>query len=38
VKCPVTKVEEGNGIVVVYAKEGTERERRSFKDGVEVFD
>ena len=38
VKCPVTKVEEGNGIVVVYTKEGTERERRSFKDGVEVFD
>ena len=38
VKCPVTKVEEGNGIVVVYAKEGAERERRSFKDGVEVFD
>ncbi len=38
VKCPVTKVEKGTGVVVVYGKEGTERERRSFKDGVEVFD
>ena len=37
-KCPDTKVVEGNGILVVYKKDGTEKERQAFRDGVEAFD
>ena len=37
-RCPETNVKDGNGVVVSYDKEGTERHRLSFKDGVEVYE
>ena len=37
-KCPDTNVKDGNGILVVYDKEGVENTRLKFKDGVEVFE
>ncbi len=37
-KCPDTNVKDGNGILVVYDKEGMENARLRFKDGVEVYE
>jgi hypothetical protein len=37
-KCPDTNLKAGNGILVVYDKEGTENTRQRFKDGVEVYE
>jgi hypothetical protein len=37
-KCPETNVVDGNGVVVSYDKEGMEHHRRSFKDGIEVYE
>ena len=37
-KCPDTNVKDGNGILVVYDKEGTENARQRFQDGVEVYE
>ena len=37
-RCPETNVKDGNGVVVSYDKEGMERHRLSFKDGVEVYE
>ena len=37
-KCPVTNVVNGNGVVVVYNEDGTERVRLTYKDGVKVED
>ena len=37
-RCPETNVKDGNGVVVSYDKEGTERHRLLFKDGVEVYE
>jgi hypothetical protein len=37
-KCPDTNVKDGNGILVVYDKEGVENTRWIFKDGVEVYE
>jgi hypothetical protein len=37
-KCPVTNVVNGNGVVVVYEEDGTERVRLTFKNGEEVED
>lgn len=37
-KCPVTNVVNGNGVVVVYEEDGTERVRLNFKNGEPVFD
>ena len=37
-KCPVSNVKDGNGVLVVYYKDGTEDSRATFKDGEEVFD
>ncbi len=37
-RCPETNVKHGNGVLVSYDKEGMERHRRSFKDGVEVYE
>ena len=38
-KCPVTNVEDGNGVVVVYNwPDGTEMEHLIFKDGERVRD
>ena len=37
-KCPVTNFADGNGIVVVYNEDGTERVRLTYKDGKRVKD
>ena len=37
-KCPVTNVVNGNGVVVVYEEDGTERVRLTFKNGEPVLD
>ena len=37
-KCPVTNIEEGNGIIVHYKDDGTEDFRKYFKEGVRVQD
>ena len=37
-KCPDTNVKDGNGILVAYDKEGMEDTRRSFRNGVEVYE
>ena len=37
-RCPETNVKDGNGVVVSYDKEGMEHNRRSFKEGVEVYE
>jgi len=34
--CPVTKVKDGNGVVVYYNDDGTEAYRLTFKDGARV--
>jgi antitoxin component YwqK of YwqJK toxin-antitoxin module len=35
-KCPVTNVKDGNGIWVMYNKNGTEQYRLNYKDGEEL--
>jgi antitoxin component YwqK of YwqJK toxin-antitoxin module len=35
-KCPVTNVVNGNGVVVEYKEDGTEKRRQSYKDGISV--
>ena len=37
-KCPVTNVNDGNGVWVLYNDDGTELVRRTYKDGYPVFD
>ena len=37
VKCPVTNVNNGNGVLVDYNEDGTEKNRLTFKDGKPVF-
>jgi len=37
-KCPDTNLKAGNGILVVYNKDGMENARWRFKDGVEVYE
>ena len=37
-KCPVTNFADGNGVVVLYREDGTERRRITYKDGKIVFD
>ena len=37
-KCPVTNVKDGNGVLVIYNKDGTDLMRVTFKDGVIVLD
>ena len=37
-KCPDTNVVDGNGVVVVYNEDGTERVRLTYKDGKRVKD
>ena len=37
-KCPVTNFVNGNGVVVVYNEDGTERVRLTYKDGKRVKD
>ena len=37
-KYPDTNVEDGNGILVVYNKDGMENDRQRFKEGVEVYE
>ena len=37
-KCPVTKVVNGNGVVVRYYDDGTESGRQIYKDGEVVRD
>ena len=37
-KCPVTNFVNGNGVVVVYNEDGTERVRLTYKDGERVKD
>ena len=37
-KCPVTNVKDGNGVMVSYKEDGTEFDRVTYKDGVEVED
>ena len=32
-KCPISKIENGNGILVVYNDDGTEKHRLTYKDG-----
>jgi antitoxin component YwqK of YwqJK toxin-antitoxin module len=32
-KCPETNLKDGNGVVVVYEEDGTEKARATFKDG-----
>ena len=36
-KCTVTNVKDGNGVALWYSEDGTERGRRTYKDG-EVVD
>lgn len=36
-KCPVTNVKDGNGVIVWYNKDGTERSRFTYKNGEQVF-
>ena len=38
VKCTVTNVKEGNGVVVEYKEDGTEEYRFTYKDGERVRD
>jgi antitoxin component YwqK of YwqJK toxin-antitoxin module len=35
-KCPVTNIKDGNGVVVGYYEDGTERGRETYKDGIKV--
>ena len=37
-KCPETNVKDGNGVLVVYEEDGTEKARATFKDGELVED
>tara|TARA_Y100001934_G_scaffold136993_1_gene165319 strand:- start:15 stop:524 length:510 start_codon:yes stop_codon:yes gene_type:complete len=37
-KCPVTNVKDGNGVLVWYNKDGTERFRYTYKDGERFRD
>jgi len=37
-KCPVTNLKDGNGIIVIYNDDGTEKVRFTFKDGKLVRD
>ena len=37
-KCPVTKFKDGNGVVVEYNEDGTEKSRTIFRDGEPVED
>ena len=37
-KCPVTNLKGGNGVVVLYNADGTERSRTTYKDGELVED
>ena len=37
-KCPVTNLEYGNGVAVIYNEDGTEVLRQTYKDGVPVKD
>ena len=37
-KCPVTNVVNGNGVVVLYKDDGTEKRRVTYKDGKPVED
>ena len=37
-KCPVTNLKDGNGVLVYYNEDGTERWRRTYKDSKEVYD
>jgi hypothetical protein len=36
-KCPVTKLIDGNGVVLWYKKDGTEELRQTYKDGEKVY-
>ena len=35
-KCPVTNVLNGNGVHVLYKEDGTEKERKTYREGVSV--
>jgi hypothetical protein len=37
-KCPVTNVKDGNGVLVIYKDDGTERFRETYKNGKIVED
>ena len=37
-KCPVTKFKDGNGVVVEYNEDGTEKNRYTYRDGEPVED
>ena len=34
--CPITNVKDGNGVIVVYNLDGTEKERFTYRDGVTI--
>ena len=36
-KCPVTSLKDGNGVAVMYKDDGTEKSRRAYKNGEEVY-
>ena len=37
-KCPVTNLQDGNGFLVRYNDDGTEKRRETYKDGEIVYD
>ena len=37
-KCPVTNVKDGNGVLLGYNEDGTEKFRQTFKEGQVVED
>ena len=37
-KCPVTNIEDGDGIVVWYNENGTEKRRDNYRDGIQIKD
>jgi antitoxin component YwqK of YwqJK toxin-antitoxin module len=37
-KCPVTNVKDGNGVWVYYNEDGTEKERKTYREGKRVSD
>ena len=34
--CPITNIKDGNGVRLVYNEDGSEKERFTFKDGVQI--
>jgi antitoxin component YwqK of YwqJK toxin-antitoxin module len=35
-RCPATNVKDGNGVMVEYKEDGTEKRRQTYKDGISV--